>query len=210
MSDPVSGLVAGGGILGGILGSNNEREAAKDASSAQVAATKMGIEETRRQFDKIQELLAPYNTAGTSAIGAQQDLLGLKGGASQSAAINALQSSPMFQSLVKSGETSILQNASASGGLRGGNVQSTLAQFRPQMLDQLIQRQFSNLGSLTGIGQASAAGTAAAAQNTGAQVSSLLQDQGAARAGYSLARGQSRNNLMNTILQGAGLALGAF
>ena len=206
MPDPVSGLVvAGGSLLGGLANSHAQRGAAKDASQAQLQAAQLGIDEERRQFDKVQALLAPFVSGGSTAFDMQGDLLGVGGAEKQGQAISALESSPRFQSLVREGENSILQNASATGGLRGGNVQGALARFRPQMLEQLIQQQFGNLGSLAGVGQASAAGTAAAAQNTGAAVSSLLGQQGAARAGYSLAKGQAQQDLYGNILQSVGM-----
>src|SRR5690606_31761091 len=121
----------------------------------------------------------------------------------QSAAIKALENSPQMKAMLQQGENAILQNASATGGLRGGNTQAALAQFRPQLLSQLIENQFSNLGSISGLGQASAAGQAAAAQQTGANVGNLLTQQGQAAAGAALAQGQASaqmwGNVGNTI-----------
>jgi hypothetical protein len=159
-----------------------------------------------RQFEPNPKLLSPYVTAGTGALSAQQDLLGLNGTGAQQTAISGIQSSPQFTALQQSGQNAILANASATGGLRGGNVQSALGQFSPQLLAQMIQQQYSNLGGLTSIGQNAAAGVGNAGQNTANSVTTLLGQQGSAAAGAALASGKADASLYNTL----GSTLGTF
>lgn len=202
----------GGSIAGGLLSSSAQKSAASTASAAQIQAAQLATEEQRRQFDTVQELLKPYVEAGTSALGQQLALAGVSGPEAQRAAITALEQGPQFQELVEQGEEAILQQAAATGGLRGGNVQGALAQFRPQMLASLIEQQYGRLGGLTATGQASAAGQATAAQTMGTNISNLLQQQGAASAGAALARGQATANMWGditgTIGQIAGMSKG--
>lgn len=199
-----------GDLIGDLTGANDQAEAAGKASDLQYQASMKGVEEQRRQFDKIMELMSPYVTAGTGAMGAQQNLLGLNGAAGQQSAIDALQNSPQMQSMLKQGENALLQNASATGGLRGGNSQAALAQFRPQLLNQMIQQQFSNLGGLSQMGQASAAGQASAGQNAANSISNLLQQGAAAQAGGAIAQGNaSASNMGNLFKLGTSL-LGGF
>lgn len=153
----------------------------------------------------------PTTQAVTGALTAQQDLLGLRGTEAQRAAISGIEGSPQFQTLVQQGENALLQNASATGGLRGGNLQGALAQFRPQILSQLIESQFNKLGGLTQIGQAAAAGQAASGIQSSSNISNLLQQQGQARAGAQLAQGQAIGNIAGSIGNLATLkGLGAF
>jgi len=159
----------------------------------------MQIEESQRQFDAIQELLKPYSQAGVGALGQQQALIGLSGADEQQRAIDALSSSPQMAALTTQGENAILQNESATGGLRGGNVQAALAQFRPQLLSQLIQQQYSNLGGLVSVGQNAAAGVGNAGQNSSNQIINALGQQGAAQAGAALAQGQAQAGMWNNI-----------
>lgn len=137
------------------------------------------------QLGALESLFAPYTQAGQQALGGlnqyaqgglaafqqQQALSGALGADAQRQAIAGLENSPAFAALAKQGEDAILQNASATGGLRGGNTQAALAQFRPALLNQQIQQQFANLGGLSALGaqnlntlgqfgQASAAGQA--------------------------------------------------
>lgn len=100
----------------------------------------------------MREQLDPYAQAGQNAMQAQQNLLGLGGAQAQQAAIEGISGSPMFQSLVAQGEDALLQNAAATGGIRGGNTGAALAQFAPQMLNQQIQQQMAHLGGLAGMG----------------------------------------------------------
>jgi hypothetical protein len=101
-------------------------------------------------------------------------------------AISALQASPTYTSALQSGQNAILANASATGGLRGGNVQSSLAQFSPALLAQTIQNQYANLGSLTNTGTSAASSLGAAQLGTASSIAQLLQQQGAATAGGQL------------------------
>jgi hypothetical protein len=191
--------VAGASLVGGIYSSNQQGKAADRAAGAQSAAAEAGIEEQRRQFDAIQKLLQPYVQAGTGALTGQQDLLGLNGQGAQGAAIAGLEGSPQFAALMQQGENAILANASATGGLRGGNTQAALAQYRPALLSQLIEQQYGRLGGLTSIGQNAAAGVGNAGMQTGTNVSNLLQQQGAAQAGGYLAQGRTQAGYANAI-----------
>jgi hypothetical protein len=184
-----------GDVVGGITGAKQAGKAAERAGELQAGAAQAGIDEQRRQFDKLVELMAPFVAASvggegvTGSLPAQQELLGLRGVEAQRRAISGIESSPLLQALTRQGEEALLQRASATGGLRGGNIQAALAQFRPQMLQQAIDTQFANLGGITRFGQSSAAGQAAAGMESAGAISNLLTQQGAARAGGVIARG---------------------
>ena len=176
---PGIGSVIGAGLGGAIEG----KKAVGQASGAQASAASEGIAEQRRQFDAIQKLLQPYTEAGPGALAGQQAFLGLKGPEAERAAIERIQGGETFQALSKQGEEALLQRASATGGLRGGNIQGALAQFRPALLSSLIEQQYSRLGGLSEMGQRSAAGVGAAGMSTGANVANLLGRKGQAEAG---------------------------
>jgi hypothetical protein len=236
-----------------------QASAAGEAAGIQGAAAQQGIEEQRRQFEAMRELLKPYVATGEAAIqglapyqqagagalpilqqyvqaGApaleqQQALLGLRGPEAQRAAIAGIEGGAGYQAQVQAGEEALLQRASATGGLRGGNIQGALAQFRPQMLQQEIEKQYGRLGGLAGVGgtiaqqlasagmgtteriaalgQASAAGTGAAAQTTGTNVANLLSQQGAALAGGELGQAKAYGQLFNLPAQMLGFQYGA-
>jgi hypothetical protein len=185
-----------------------QADAAESASAAQAGAAKEGIEEQRRQFDAVQKLLAPYVSAGAPALEAQQAFLGLKGPEAERAAIERIKGGETFQALASQGEEALLQRASATGGLRGGNIQGALAQFRPALLSSLIDQQYGRLGGMTALGQQSAAGVGAAGQQTGVNVANLLGQQGAAQAGAEIAQGKAFAAIPSAISGGLGLFSG--
>lgn len=199
-----------GDVVGGITGAKQAGEAAEQAGALQYQASMAGVEEQRRQFDKLVELMAPYVAAGKGGMAGQQALIGLKGPEAQQQAISALEQSPEFASLIQQGENALLQQASATGGLRGGNTQAALAQLRPQILSALIEQQYGRLGGLTKIGQASAAGQAAAGMETGSNVANLLQQGGAAQAGAAIAAGSVPRQTFGDILKIGGTVAGFF
>jgi hypothetical protein len=184
-------------------------EAAKEGAGIQAEASREGIAEQRRQFDALQALLKPYTEVGVPALEAQQAFLGLRGPEAEQAAIERIRGGETFQALAQQGEEALLQRASATGGLRGGNIQGALAQFRPELLSSLIEQQYGRLGGLAKIGQASAAGVGAAGMESGTNVSNLLAQQGAARAGGVLGEAKAYGQLFNLPAQMVGFQYGA-
>ena len=254
MPDPITGLTIGASLLG----SSMQADAASEAAGTQAQSAEAGIAEQRRQFEAMREILKPYVSVGTTAIeglapfqqagvgavpilqqyaqaGApaleqQQALLGLRGPEAQRAAIAGIEGGAGYQAQVQAGEEALLQRASATGGLRGGNIQAALGQFRPKMLQQEIENQYQRLGGLAGVGgtvaqqlasggmgvgerlaalgQASAAGTGAAAQTSGTNIANLLAQQGAARAGGITGEAAAYGKLLNAPFQFAGFQSG--
>lgn len=224
-----------GDVFGGITGAKQAGKAAERAGEVQAGAAREAIEEQRRQFDKLVEIMAPFVAVGAPAVEAmrpfeeaglrafqqQQALSGLLGEQAQRDAIATLERSPEFQALTRQGEVALLQRASATGGLRGGNIQAALAQFRPRMLQEQIETQLGRLGGFAGTGlgvsgtllktgQASAAGQAAAGMESAGQIGDLLGQAGAARAGGILGRGGVARQTFGDILSIGKVASGFF
>jgi len=206
MPSPAVALIGGASTIAG--GAMQARSARK-AGQAQERAAEMGVAEQRAARLATERLMAPYVQAGTGSLEAQQALLGLAGPEAQAQAYAGIEQGPMFQSLVEQGEAGILANASATGGLRGGNIQAALGQFRPQMLQSMIQNQYQNLAGLTSLGQASAAGQASFGQQTASNIGNLYGQMGQAQAGAALGQGQAWGNVFNAPMQLAGMASGA-
>jgi hypothetical protein len=206
MPDPITGLIVGGTqLVGGMM----QADAAGDAAGMQAQASEAGIAEQRRQFDAMRELLKPYVEAGTPALAQQQALLGLGGPEAERAAIERIQGGVGFQESVRQGEEALLQRASATGGLRGGNIQAALSQFRPAMLREAIDQQYSRLGGMTSLGQQSAAGVGTAGMETGSAIARLQAERGAALAGGELGQAKAYGGLLNLPAQVLGAQYGA-
>ncbi len=209
-----------------------QNQAARRAASTQAGVAREGMAAQERQLAEINELmrpyveagygaltgLEPYAAAGAPALRRQQALAGTLGPEAQQEQIDLINSSPIFRAQITEGENALLQNASATGGLRGGNVQAALARFRPAMLNAEIERTYGRLGGLTQLGaqtelnvaqlgQAGAARQAAAGLQTAANIGNLGAQAGAAQAGGILGQaGAYGNFLSGAIPQAAGTA----
>lgn len=190
----------GAAIIGSsVIGAGASLFGSSRASSAQSRSPRRAARTQMAMFERTQELLRPYVEAGSGAVQQQQNYLGLNGPAAQAEFIDMVQASPGFQEMMQGGEDAILQNASATGGLRGGNTQRALAEFRPYFLNQQLMQRFNQLGELSSMGQASAANQAAHGANVANNVSGFQTQIGQARAGNALAQGQAIGGIANAI-----------
>lgn len=206
MPDPVTGLIVGGtSLASGAL----QSKGAKKAGQLQYDASMAGVAETRAAREELRTLLQPYAAAGTPALQQQMAALGLSGPEAQAEYVSAQEQSPIFQALAQQGEQAMLQQASATGGLRGGNIQGALAQYRPQLLNQFLEQQYNRLGGMTALGQQSAAGVGTAGMQAAGNISDLLAQGGAARAGATLGSAQAWGNVLSLPAQFAGMAYGS-
>lgn len=255
----IGGIAAGVGSIGGAVISSM---GAQSAANTQANAANAQVQEQANEFNTIQGLLKPYSDFGSSAIpgynaaqtnyinglgqfsneigtygsilGQLNGLTGANGAAAQQAAINGLKQQPLYTNSMNLGQQAILANASATGGLRGGNTIASLGYLPGQILSNVMQQQVSNLGTslngqsgllngqagfLTGagnlvgqygnilnLGENAAAGTGQAAMSTGNNITSLLGQQGAIQAGSILAG----SNAMTQGINGVSGALGTY
>ena len=174
------GAVAGGAMA--YAGAQKQAKAAERAAELQAQYGMEAIDAETARFLEMKAMMEPYAEVGYKSLQGQQDLIGLSGPEAQRAAVQQIESSPLFSALAKQGETGLLQNASATGGLRGGNIQAALSQFRPNLLNSLINDQYSKLQGITAYGQAASAGQAAATQQMGQNTADALRGIGNAYA----------------------------
>jgi hypothetical protein len=175
--------------VGGYMSARSKASAAAKAAGQQEAAYNRGLDEQNQKLEDIRDLLNPYTELGKKALESQGNLIGLGTPEQQRQAISNIEQGPQFQAMQQQGENSLLQNASATGGLRGGNIEGALAQFRPSLLSSLIQQQFSQLGGLSGQGLQASNALSGFTQNTGNNKSQLFGQIGAAQSGATLAQG---------------------
>lgn len=188
-------ISAGGSLLSGVLGGKG----AKKAAEAQAAAYQKGIDEQSREFDATQARFKPYNDFGLASMGQLSDFLGLNGNDKQGSAIDALKQSPAFTSLFNTGQDTILQNAAATGGLRGGNTQNSLANFGANLLGQVEQNQIGNLTNGVGIGSGTVTTLGNLGQQNANSISQLLAQQGNAQASGILGQTNAGTNSITDI-----------
>lgn len=207
-----------------------EMPGASEADIQAEAINRLNTQTAAASVPTVPTATSPY--AGMTGAEAQQTAMGGLAAnpysyqsLSSAEGLRQIAESPLLQALAQQGETGILQNAAATGGLRGGRTQAALAQFRPQQLQEELMRryttgqselanQYARLQGLTGLGQQSilaAPTTSAGTMPTysgQSQIPNLLQQYGAAQAGGILGQGQQWTTALNTAGQVAGLAGG--
>ena len=159
------------------------QNAAKDAAAAQDKMAKKGIKVSEEATQGAQSGLDPYADAGAAAIEQQKALSGALGAEAQQAAYDQIKNSPAFQARQKAQENAILSNASATGGLRGGNVQAALAGNANDLLGQAIAQQYGQYQGLSQAGQVASAQQGAFGMQGAGQQADLYGARGQAQAG---------------------------
>lgn len=184
-------------VFADLFGGMSQADAVNNAANVQSQSLQQAIDEQRRQFDINQQNLAPWLAAGKTALGQQGDLLGLNGSGTQQSAIDALQASPLYQSLFRNGQDAVLNNAAATGGLRGGNANRSLYNLGQDTLSSVIQNQLANLGGLSGTGKSSADSLNTSGSTSAANIGNLLSQIGSAQAGGIVGSNSAWNNGIN-------------
>lgn len=141
---------------------------------------------------------------GSQGLDIQAALAGLSGAPAQAQAFQNFQASPGQDFLRQQGEQSVLRNASAIGGLGGGNVRRELQRFGTGVAAQDFANQFNRGQQVIGAQQGPASQAANFAFGTGQGLA-----QGRTQAGRDIAQQQTAttsalSNLINQ--QGAGAA----
>jgi len=188
------------------FGAKKKGKAASQAAAAQIAAQQQGLDYIRQQQAATQAALAPYTEAGAKALTGSSNLLGLNGGAVQQSSIDNLQNSPLYQSIFRTGQEAVLQNASATGGLRGGNTQRGLANFGADTLASVIQQQLAGYTGLQNLGANVGSDLGQLGASAANSIAGLYGAQGTTRAGGVLAKaeaGQQQLTGLGNIIQDA-------
>jgi hypothetical protein len=247
----VAAAIAGAG-LAGVAGSAISASGAQSAADTQAQATQSQIGQQNYEFNTVRDLLKPYVNAGTNTglpgytsamnnyqagvsgyqgiLGNLNNLTGANGTGAQQSAINGLQSNPLYTTSMNLGQQAILANASATGGLRGGNTIASLGYLPGQILSNVMQQQIGNLGTslngqsgllgalgnvvsqygnLVNLGENAASGTGQAALQTGNNITSAIGQQGAIGAGSILAGTNAITGGINSVAGALGSYLGS-
>lgn len=184
-------------FVGSLIGGGKAKKASKNAEAAQLEYLNKAIAEQQRQFDVTRADYQPYLQSGLGGLSGLSDLIGINGADAQSAGLVNVQNSPMLASVIRNGEEALLANASATGGLRGGNTQRGLADFRSDAFADQLNQQIARLAGLAGLGQGATDSVSAFGANASNNISNTLGQQGQVRAGGILTRGGINQQMWN-------------
>lgn len=195
-----------GTIAASAVSNQIKARGARKAADKQIEAANEGIGQQEEGLQSFLDLLSPYVESGKSAISGMNALSGAGTAEQEQAQIESIRRSPIFQSMLESGENRILANASATGGLRGGNVQQAIGTFAPSLLAQEIENRYGRMQGLAGMGANAALASGQANLNVSDAITELMQNKGSFRAGAKLAQ---YNALYNTNQDAAKAIFGA-
>jgi len=135
--------------LQGLAGGERALTEGQRASLQNLALTQ---QRTSGLYDKGIGYYEPYTEAGIGAYNQQAALSGALGPEAQQSAYAAYQQSPGVAFAQQEAERAILRNASALGGLGGGNVRDELSRRAVGTYMQDFQNQFGRLGDVSAQG----------------------------------------------------------
>lgn len=179
-------------FIGSIFGGNSQKKAVDRAAQATIDYQNRVLDLNQHQYDTTRADYMPYTTAGTHAI---TELDGLVDGSLSGADLAAkIKANPLYEAEFNNGEEALLQTASATGGLRGGDTARATMNFGADTLSKVYQQILSNLsgvaglglgatGSVASAGQANVAGQTAANTNIGEALASKYLTKGGINAG---------------------------
>ena len=147
-----------------VYGSQQVAQSAQNAAAINQAATQSALALQATQFNQSQANQQPWLTAGTQALGAQQDLMGLgaNGAAGQ---LTALQSSPGYQFQLDQGNKGLTNSLAARGGMGSGASAVAASKYNQDYASTAYNNRLAQLSSLSTTGQNTATGMGAQAMN---------------------------------------------
>jgi hypothetical protein len=170
-------------------------KAAKAAAGIQAASGDKAIAFQRESRDIAREDLQPFREAGAAQLDPLTSLI-----SDPQAQLDFIRNNPFFDALADKAQKRIFSNQAARGKVGSGGTAEALQNSLLLLGQDLLDRNVGQRMGLATMGQNAAAGQASVAQNTGANISNIVTDQGNARAagevGAANARAQGINNLV--------------
>lgn len=182
-----------GDLVGEITGSN-------DAAEAQTKYAEMSAAEKRRQFDRMVELMDPYNQAGMSSLANVMTMPEFNADQAAADYLNSGRYAMSEEALNRS-----LATQSEAAGVGGSALSNAMANALPMLINQDVSRQygesmdrFNKSMGLVNLGQNSAAMTGNAGMNFASSVGNDYGNIGEAKAMKAMAPFQSLMAIGNT------------
>jgi len=196
----VAVAAVGGALVGGYFSG----EAADTAAEASTDAANVAASSQTEALNYLKEREAIPQQFREEALKKVGGLYGLEGGeGSQQELINRAMKSPLYSAIMsgkKEGEAGILRNASATGGLRSGNVQGALYDYNVDLKTKALLDSYNNeLSGLQGL---------ANLPSNANQIASSISGVGATQAQGLVAAGQAQQVGMQNQADIWGTALG--
>lgn len=202
-----AGLAAAGSVASGIIGAN----AAKDASNAQVEASKRATSAIESASQKAEGYTAPWLEGGKAAFEQYMGELGLsKTGAGGTPFQSQFTATPDYQFRVNEGEKGVVGNLNRLGMKNSGAALKALTRFREDIAGREYGSYLDRLSGVSSAGQQTAENTANRTVNSGANIANTLMSEGEARASGYVGSANAITGAIGNFTNNTGRALGKY
>ena len=217
MPDPVTGTVAGAGLLGGLISSSGQQSAA----STQAGAADRSAQLQKEMFDLQRAGQEPYRQAGLTSQNRLMELMGLGGNTgaegygryAKDFSMGDFNADPGYAFRLSEGQKALDRQAAARGGLMSGGALKAAQRYGQEMGSQEYQNAFNryqtnrsnqlqSLGNLMASGQSAASNQGSAAGQYGTNAGNAYMTGGQAIAAGQLGMGNTFNNALGTMASG--------
>jgi len=202
------------GASASVIAGGKTSRAATEAGELQAESSALAIEEQRTAREEARIDFAPWRDAGETGLTQLQTELGLTPGETTSPYAGGLEefyASDVYQFPLQQGLKAITASASGKGLIRSGGALQDITRYAQGAASQGEQTYYdrqqdylNRLGGLAGLGQTAVAQTAAIGQGAAANIGTLQQNIGRARATGV----QESADAFGTAIGGVGTAVG--
>ena len=208
--------LAVGTVASSVIGSS----AASDAANTEANASNQASAVEQAMFNQTQANEKPFLDAGSNALVALQQGIGVGPGTNNSGTgplnkpftMADYQTSPGYQFQLQQGENAVLNNKSALGGVNSGNTLKALTSYGQGVANQDYwnaynayvngqNQKFGQLQTVAGSGQNAAANLGALGTQVGASVGNNIVNAGNASAAGTVVSANAINNGLNGLSQ---------
>jgi hypothetical protein len=173
--------------IAGVFAGGAQKKASQKATDAMVGAMNRGIDTQNAFQQQTRSDYMPYTTAGNGAVTELGNFV--NGGLSADELAAKIKENPLYASLYDNGAEALLQNASATGGLRGGNTQRGLADFGADTMAKVYQQIISSLSGVANLGLGAQGAVTQTGANVTDNVTNLMGQIGQTQAGNFITKG---------------------
>lgn len=198
----------GGSTLASLYGTKQATDAAEEAARYGAEASRSATAENARQFDITQANLAPWLQAGTTALGAQQSLMGL-GGESAADVQKQLELDPGYQFRLKMGQKSLDSGLAARGGMGSGRALTAGVDYNQGMASQEYGNRLNRLATLSGTGQTTGQNLGILGANYAANQGNVLMNNANFQGSAGIAKANARQSGLSNLIGLGGMAYGS-
>lgn len=203
-------IPAGASILGSVLGSNEQANAAQSAADTSAGATKYAADIQKQIYDQTRADQTPWREAGANSLAQLVSGTGANGEYLRPFSMADYTADPGYKFRLAEGQKALDRSAAARGGLQSGAALKAAARYGQDYGSNEYQNaynryqsnqsnKFNRLASLAGVGQTANNALQQAGQNYATGVGGLTMANADTAGNAALAAGNARASMYGGI-----------